>query len=214
MCALSTSAVSAQISLVSHPPGLTFTYMTTAHLESLRSTIQDRQVTSPPYPWIESARYVVAGLLEVGFHRDSDLLLGLSASGLGVFDCLTGEKVAREHGEFFFPNRYLECEGIGPLAGSTIRMSGVSGGGLAVAAPDNWHVETVTLTWPDHHLLLVEPDSWLHGERYNRPWVFYKLAVERELRAFGFSWSGNSLVIATSGSLTIYRRQALKASSI
>jgi hypothetical protein len=45
----------------------------------------------------------------------------------------------------------------------------------------------------------------LYGALCNWPWVFHTFAVERELRAFGFSWSGNSLVIATSSDLIVYR---------
>jgi hypothetical protein len=84
-------------------------------------------------------------------------------------------------------------------------MSGISGGGLPVASSDGWSVETVALNWPDQHLLLVEPGSWLYGALCNWPWVFHTLAVERELRAFGFSWSGKSLVIATSSDVIVYR---------
>ncbi len=180
---------------------------TTDPLQPLRFAIQDRPVTAPPSPWIKCAHYAVSGLFDVGFDRDTELLLVQSSSGRGVFDCLTGEKVARDYEEDSSADLYLECEGIGPLAGKSIRMAGISGGGLPVASSDGWCVETVTLNWPEHHLLLVEPGSWLYGQRYNRPWVFHKLAVERELRAFGFSWSGKSLVIATSSDLIVYRLQ-------
>ena len=180
--------------------------MTTDHLAPLRAAIHDRKITAPPHPWIEIARYCVAGLFDIGFHRDSELLLVVSSSGRGVFDCLTGAKIARDYADDVLTDAYLECEGIGPLATMNIRTSGISGGGLPVASPDGWCVETVTLSWPEHHLLLVEPGSWLYGERYKQPCAFHKLAVERELRAFGFSWSGKSLVIATSGELVVYRR--------
>ncbi|RYF48682.1 MAG: hypothetical protein EOO38_09580 [Cytophagaceae bacterium] len=93
----------------------------------------------------------------------------MSSSGRGVFDCLTGEKVARDYTDNVVTDPYLECEGIGPLAGRLIRMSATSGGGLPVASSDGWSVETVALNWPDHHLLLVESGSWLYGALCNWP---------------------------------------------
>lgn len=181
--------------------------MTTSHLDPLRATIHQTQVSLVPSPWEIAGKFVVVGLLDVGFDRDSELLLVSSSSGLGVIDCVTGQKVARDNSETLFTDRYLECQGIGPLEGKTIRMAGIYGGSLPLTATDGWTVETVCLQWPDHHLLLLEPGSWLHGARYDRPWFFYKLAIESELRAFGFSYTGLTLVIATSGSVVIYRRR-------
>ncbi len=181
--------------------------MSTSHLDPLRATIHQTQVSLPPAPWEIAAQFVVAGLLDVGFDRDSELLLVSSSSGLSVIDCVTGQKVARDYSEKPLTDWYLECRGIGPLEGRTIRMAGIYGGGLPLTALDGWTVETVCLQWPHRHLLLLEPGSWLHGARYNRPWTFHKLAIESELRAFGFSYTGLTLVIATSGEVVIYRRR-------
>ncbi|QKZ04049.1 hypothetical protein [Pseudomonas eucalypticola] len=73
--------------------------MITDHLTPLRCAIHDRKMTPPSSPWIEAARYCVAGLFDIGFHRDSELLLVVSSSGRGVFDCLTGAKIARDYAD-------------------------------------------------------------------------------------------------------------------
>ncbi|MNT83089.1 hypothetical protein D3C72_2229080 [compost metagenome] len=87
-------------------------------------------------------------------------------------------------------------------------MAGINGGGLPLATADGWMIEDIILAWPEQHLLLVEPGSWLHGARYNRPALFHKLGVELEVRAFGFSYTGLSLVIATAAEVVVFGRCA------
>jgi len=180
--------------------------VTTSHLDSLRATIRQCQPSLPPSPWEIAGEFTVASLFDVGFDRDSELLLVSSSSGLGLFDCETGQKIARHTSERPLTDRFLECKGIGALEGKTLQMAGILGGGLPSIAPDDWAVETVSLQWPEHHLLLVEPGAWLYGALYDKPSTFHKLAIESELRAFGFSYTGRTLVIATSNELVIYRR--------
>lgn len=180
--------------------------MPTSHLDPLRKEIEQLPITPPPAPWQLKARFTVAGLLEVGFDRDSELLLIASSSGRSVIDCRSGERVARDRTDNLGSDRHLETRGIGPLFDRIIRMAGINGGGLPVATADGWMIEDITLAWPAQHLLLVEPGSWLHGARYHRPAVFHKLAVELEVRAFGFSYSGLSLVIASGGEVMVFGR--------
>jgi hypothetical protein len=56
------------------------------------------------------------------------------------------------------------------------------------------------IDWPDESLLLGGPWGWI----YDGKTPFAKLAVEREVRAFGFSETGNSLVLATSSDVTVF----------
>ena len=182
--------------------------MTPSALHTLRETIRQLPVTAPPAPWVLVTQRAAGTLLEVGFDRDTELLMVTSSAGRSVIDCVTGEKIARDYTEEVESDRYLEAEGIGPLAGKTIAMSGINGGSLPLGSDDGWCVHNVSLAWPEQHLLLVEPGSWLHGAEHNRPATFYKLAIEYECRAFGFSYSGRTLVIASSCDLLIYRRGA------
>ncbi|MGH8486737.1 MAG: hypothetical protein ACRESP_20235, partial [Pseudomonas sp.] len=185
--------------------------MSSKHLDPLRQTICRQPVTPPPKPWKLTGHFTVAGLMEVGFDRNSELLLIASSSGRSVLDCQTGEKVARDRTDTLGSDRFLDAHGIGPLQGRVIRMAGINGGGLPLATADGWMVEDIILAWPEQHLLLVEPGSWLHGERYGRPALFHKLGVELEVRAFGFSYSGLSLVIATAGEVVVFARKRLCA---
>ncbi len=178
-----------------------------ADLRSQMQCVLDLPVDQPPSPWRLAGGSAVGGLTEVGFAPGSDLLLVVSSQGRGVFDCLTGERVARDRSE---PEGVgpdwqdpfdLWAVGIGPLAGQHIRTAGISGGGLTRATRDGWSVERLALEWPDETLLLRQ--GWGFG--YS-PSELVKIAVYSEVRAFGFSPTGRSLVFATSSDLAIWSR--------
>jgi hypothetical protein len=79
------------------------------------------------------------------------------------------------------------------------------GGGLITFTKDGWNVERVTLAWPEESLLLFEPSLRIPYEEGSQ---FYKIAVPiTEVRAFGFSYSGKTLVIATSSDVSIFARR-------
>jgi hypothetical protein len=171
-------------------------------------------VQKPPAPWQLRVAHAVGGLTDVGFGRGSDLLLVISSQGRGVFDCVTGVRVARDAAvletdeDGWHDTLELEARGIGPLAGQTVTTAGLHGGGLAISTRDRWIVEHLPLDWPNESLLLVPPDSWIYETRPGRSAEFTKVAVETELRAWGFSPTGKSLIIATSSDVTIFGRSA------
>jgi hypothetical protein len=180
--------------------------MQTNHLDPLKNQLRALQQVAPPSPWRRIAIIAVGGLRSVGFDRNSELLLVISSAGRGVIDCRTGEKVARDDDEYYENEQFLEAEGIGPLQGQTVRISGLLGGGLPISTPDAWSVELVSLDWPVKDILLLEPFSFLYGSLYGKPAIFYKIGAESELRACGFSYTGNSLVIATSSDVAVFSR--------
>jgi hypothetical protein len=149
----------------------------------------------------------VGGLTDVGFGLHSDLLFVVSSQGRGVFDCLTGAKVSRDafvptdDEPDWFSTSELSAEGIGPLAGQVIRTAGLHGGGLPLLTRDGWSAERLALDWPDETLLLCQP--WKHGYK---PGEFVKVGVDSVVRAWGFSPTGRSLVLATSSDVTIWSR--------
>jgi hypothetical protein len=176
------------------------------HLEPVRRRIRAAPISEPPPPWKRIGDHSVGGLTEVGFSDDSDLLLVVSWNGRGVFDCRSGERVARDPtppDESWYYGRQWTTIGIGPLAGREIRLSGLRGGGLSRCGRDGWLIEAVTLDWPVQSLLLMDP--W--GSIYDGSTRITKLMLESEVRAFGFSDTGDTLIIATSSDLTIYRLQ-------
>ncbi len=85
-------------------------------------------------------------------------------------------------------------------------MSGLFGGGLPAGTSDGWAAERLVLQWPEEMLVLVPPGSWILGLAFNKPANFEKISVGSEIRAWGFSPTGKSLVLATSSDVTIYTR--------
>lgn len=47
--------------------------------------------------WTHKNTFAIGGLENVGFAQGQDHLMVLSSQGQGIFNCLTGEKVARLH---------------------------------------------------------------------------------------------------------------------
>lgn len=177
------------------------------HLIPVVRRMRATPISDPPKPWRCTGSFAVGGLTDVGFSHHSDLLLVISSNGRGVFNCQTGEKVARDYDDGDWQDTMaLEAEGIGPLADQWIKTAGLHGGGLPIVATDGWTADDFVLDWPDHTLLLVHPGSWAYGDGFGKPANYTKVAVESELRAWGFSPTGRSLIIATSSYLTCWGR--------
>ncbi|MBW4482930.1 MAG: hypothetical protein KME14_10335 [Tildeniella torsiva UHER 1998/13D] len=183
--------------------------MDTKHLDPLRKELRLLRATVPPKPWRSVGVIAVGGLHAVGFDRVSELLLVVSSAGRGVIDCQTGSKVARDSEEYYGNEQYLEADGIGPLKGRTLTMTGLLGGGLPKSTSDGWSVEVVTLDWPVGDILLLEPFSSMYDSLRGKSNRFHKVASDSELRAVGFSYSGLSLIVATSSDVAVFCRDAV-----
>ncbi|MGY6647450.1 hypothetical protein [Wenyingzhuangia sp. IMCC45574] len=57
--------------------------------------------------WTHKITYGVGGLENIGFAPEKDLLIVLSSQGQGVFDCITGNKVARESNGYDWWNKLM-----------------------------------------------------------------------------------------------------------
>jgi hypothetical protein len=181
--------------------------MDMSHLDPLRKELLTLGASEPPRPWRTIGRVAVGGLRSIGFDRNSELFLVVSSAGRGVIDGVSGSKVARDDSEYYEGELALEAEGIGPLTGSTLRVAGLFGGGLPTMTTDGWSVEAVPLRWPVTEILLLEPYASLYDSLQGRPSRFHKLRSESEtVRGYGFSYSGRTLVLATSSDVTIYGR--------
>ena len=174
------------------------------HLIPVVKRIEALAVSAPPSPWRLTVQSGIGGLTDVGFGPDTDLLLVVSSQGRGLFDCTTGERVARDgdvKSDFHDASRLL-ADGIGPLDGISVPTAGLNGGGVSRGTSDGWSVDDFTLDWPHHTLLLNGPFSW----PYDINGQLWKIGAEPEVRAFGFSTTGLSLVIATSSDVTAWSR--------
>jgi hypothetical protein len=159
-----------------------------------------------PSPWRSNGSFAVGGLTDVGFADSADLVICLSSTGRGLFDCISGSRVARDDDpEFEFDTGNLTVEGIGPLARTRIRTAGMYGGGLASGTHDGWAVEPHPFAFPEQVLIVSPPGQTMLWTAKGEEMHLTKLA-DYEIRAFGFSPTGRSFVLATSSDLLIFVR--------
>lgn len=182
--------------------------MSRAHLDPVRKQLRDTPMTPPPAPWRLVGRFAVGGLSCVGFPRDHEWIVVGSAAGVGIFDCVSGEKIARDDSVDGYANEYLEITGIGPIDRIPILTAGVGGGGLPLFTRDGWTMEVISLEWPENQVFLMEPGGDLFGSLHGRPERMHRIATSDTLRAAGFSYSGMTCVVAESSDLTLYSRVA------
>lgn len=178
---------------------------------SLRDIYSQMPASEPLEPWRRVPCYI-SGVTAVGFSAGSDLLLVLSHDGLGVIDCPTGVVVSRlvniqDQLEEDYP---MNAKGIGPLAGLSIPLAGLWGGGLRTTAPDGWVVHRIAPNWPPECIVLCPPDAPEIDDDPTRSIMLIK-DTDPGVRAFGFSDSGHSLVVATT-QLFIWHRFAVDRS--
>ncbi|WP_394793941.1 hypothetical protein [Armatimonas sp.] len=168
-------------------------------------------------PWRLVNSWAVGGLIAVGYAPNTDMLLAGSGTGLGVFDCLTGSRLARNHESDGYPEaRTLLFDGFGPLDGQKIRAAGLGGGGLPLSAGDGiWHLELEPAIYagtsdyykgrPCWQITLIDGRSWVGREsRHLRTCMLYHYL---DFRAAGFSETGRSFVIATSDTLYMFAQE-------
>jgi hypothetical protein len=180
-----------------------------AHLQERFEALERLPIGSRlPAPWKGPYAFAVGGLTDVGFADSSDLLICVSGNGRGVFDCLAGTRVARDESPTFnFDCGNLLVDGIGPLDGLRIRTAGLAGGGLAYGAGDGWTIERHPFAFPDTELFVGSPGQTMLWTQHGAKMQLSKLGgFVTELKAYGFSPTGRTLVIATSSDLMLYTR--------
>ncbi|MFI6700425.1 hypothetical protein ACIBJC_15840 [Streptomyces sp. NPDC050509] len=192
-----------------------------AYQQALRDRLLDAPVMPAPEPWRPVFEYEygapVGGLLGIGFatHPESchDLVMVVSRDGHGLFDAVTGEKMARDRApdpEGSTPDAVadLTCPGLGPIAGSRVHIAGLFGGGLHTTTEDGWALEVVTPAWPNDRVLLSGDGGLPHSGPHGEQWWHIFHSTYSELRAFGFSPSGETIAVATSSDVSLWTRRS------
>lgn len=155
-----------------------------------------------PVAWRLSATQAVGGLTDVGFISGTDFLLVLSRQGRGIYDCLTGERVARDRDvDYPFDTSSLTAPAFADFATHTVHTAGLHGGGLALTTDDGWSIEHFVFDWPETIVTLSPPGQSSEYATLGRPTTIYRLQSDSTTRAFGFSPTGRSLVLASSSDI-------------
>lgn len=177
-----------------------------ARLISLLGNIPDGQC---PAGWKMAGSFAIGGLTDIGFSKNSDLLLVLSSSGRGVIDPTLGAVVARndEADGDWLDERLLLCDGIGPLAGEKIQLAGLNGGGLPRGSGRGESLEVVSPNWPLGDLIFCSNFGSALIERFQSTCL--RVASDH-IRAYGFSWSGNAFAYATGSDIYVFARHEIE----
>jgi hypothetical protein len=141
----------------------------------LRDRFLAAPVTCPPGPWMPvlDHRMPIGGLQGVGFgvHPETghDLVMVVSMDGHGLFDAVTGEKIARDRNpdpDTSTPDGApdLTCPGLGALEGTRVPIAGLFGGGLHSGSGDGWSLDVVAPEWPIERVLLSADGGIYRGE--------------------------------------------------
>lgn len=161
--------------------------------------------------WIHKNTFAIGGLENIGFAPNQDYLIVLSSQGQGIFNCKTGEKIARRNEDSNWWGKFNQTTnsivGFDLLENIEIETCGLYGeDSLSKRTRDDWTL-IVSEPEPDDKpfekflvkkIYLVSPD--------NKIKLFISKDGACELRAFGFSDTGNTFAIATSCDLIIYCR--------
>ncbi len=153
--------------------------------------------------------------MAVGFEEDTDIALIVSSAGQGVVDCNTGELIFRNRDDDGYDERRLLGCRLDASKRAHVPMAGIHGGALKCVTDDGWHAQAITLKWPETCYLLEKPGasiffSQLKFREAGRDGSFTLLSKDAETNvAFGFSWTGKTLVRATSSDIQIWHRHAM-----
>ncbi|OIJ63857.1 hypothetical protein [Streptomyces mangrovisoli] len=207
-------------------------------LSTYQRAMRERLLAAPvvpaPGPWRPVFAYEygipVGGLLGIGFATapapdpgtgtgtgtgtGHDLVMVVSSDGHGLFDAVTGEKIARDRDpdpQHSTPDAVpdLSCPGLGPITGSRVRIAGLFGGGLHTTTADGWTLEVVTPAWPNERILLSTDGGLPHAGPHGEQWWHIFHANRSTFRAAGFSPSGRTIAVATSSDLSLWTREGL-----
>ena len=175
------------------------------NLHRLSNILSKVDEAESPNGWKKVATPSVGGLTDIGFSKEAPYLLVISTQGRGLFDCNSGEKIARdyeEYGDWF--NQYdLTCSGIGPIASEMVQTCGIHGGGLPHINKFGESIEVHALNWPAYDLYFCSQYKSALVEGHS---AYCKKIDSEHFRAYGFSWCGNFLVSAVGSDFNLWKK--------
>lgn len=180
--------------------------------DPIRQALESAEPAQDMPPWRLVAHRAIGGLWAVGFERQSEMMLVVSSSGQSVIDGTTGEVLYRNREEDGYNLHRLQASRLDNPKTAPIHMSGLDGGSLRSSTVDGWTVDQLPINWPETYSILQPPGASIYflkkeWRKVKRDASFYVLQNEAtEIRAFGFSWTGKTLVWADSSDLYIWSR--------
>jgi len=150
--------------------------------------------------------FAIGGLQSVGYVNEGDNLIVLSSQGRGIFNCLTGEKIFRDDYDWWrdFDPESSSVKGFGGEVGKMIKTYGLYNPNeqMPQQTADGYKL-SLTQPQPDDppfEKYLVQSIFIAHQEDK----IFVSKDGPCEFRAFGFSETRNSFIVASSCDLVIW----------
>lgn len=160
--------------------------------------------------WNKIGHHAVGGLREVGFVENTDYLLVLGSNGRTIFNCITNEKTARDRQDYYSENWDYNTgiiEGVGLFEGKKIIC-----GGFEFPDPtlketnDSWSIKIKKELRPNYKNELQRAEvMFLFNSKTSRE-IEVEVFHYSITRAYGFSNTGRSFIIAHSHGVDIWTR--------
>ena len=186
--------------------------MDTKLIDILSDALASSRPMQSEAPWQLVTRSSAGGAFAAGFDPANEELLVVSANGQGIFDAVTGDRVYRNREESGYDHEKLEAVRLDKPDARPIPMAGDDGGGLRRTTSDGWTIDNLQINWPTSYSILQQPGASIfflgpQWEQRGKDASFRVLVQSEGLPvAFGFSWSGKSLVWLDRSDLIIWTR--------
>ena len=183
-----------------------YTYTVPATLQPVIDILHQTPLGKISSPWRYLGELAVGTLEAVGFDPSSERLLIVSGNGQSVVDAATGTILHRDHKRSNYDPKTLRAWPTNKEEAGSVRMSGRDGGGLRSKTDDGWSVDILPIAWPQSFYILNHPGSDIYLAKIGYPVRVNLLVKDHGCRAFGFSWTGNTLIWADAAGLKIWGR--------
>ncbi|MDM1406003.1 hypothetical protein HX039_18170 [Myroides marinus] len=173
----------------------------------LQNLVNQTKLVDEPDCWRKST-FAIGGLTEIGFSKHNpNLLLVISSQGRGLIDCQNSELIERDNDtNWDWINSYeLTSHGIGVLSNEIIFVSGLHGGGLPLMNKNGDGLLYMATEWPIIDIIF-EP-NFKSIYKQNEAKECFRIFHDYELITYGFSYDGETFIIATSSEINIYRNK-------
>src|SRR5262245_46628881 len=184
-----------------------YTHCLPQYLWCVAEVLRNARIGQLPDAWRHISYVAVGGLEAVGFERATEQLLVVSSRGQSVIDCRTGEIVHRDREHSTYDPTTLTAWPTNKDQSFKVQMCGLHGGGLRTGADDGWSIDVIPIDWPKAFFVLNHPNSDVFMSKLGRPVHISVLAHDYEAHAFGFSWTGKTVVKADGAGVQIWGRQ-------
>jgi hypothetical protein len=173
----------------------------------LQNLVNQTKEIDEPNGWRKTV-FAIGGLSEIGFSKQNpNLLLVVSSRGRGVIDCQKSELIERDDdtNSDWIDSYEMTAQGIGILSNEKILVSGLHGGGLPLMNKNGDGLLYMATEWPIIDIIFEPNFKSIYKE--NEVKECFRIFHDYELRTYGFSYDGETFVIATSSEINIYRNQ-------